>query len=174
MQALEIPQVEGLNSAAVDLFDPAHASKVLRAFGRAFGKLPDGELTDEQARFLNLSVQGLARDGKVVSVRLALFAEMMKGRPWTVAEGLEAVGGGREGVDRSFLLEETFNAPGRARRPTSRTSLPRGRARGGAPARAARIRGRMQPVERLRGPPRLRRPARRLPPALQILDGELR
>ena len=29
MQALEIPQLEGMNSAAVDLFDPSHARKVL-------------------------------------------------------------------------------------------------------------------------------------------------
>ena len=28
---------------------------------------------------------GLAQDGKVISVRLALFAEMVKGKPWTPA-----------------------------------------------------------------------------------------
>ncbi len=44
MRCLEIPQVEGLNSAAVDLFDPGHARKVLRAFGRAYGAVPEGEL----------------------------------------------------------------------------------------------------------------------------------
>lgn len=38
MQALEIPLVEGTNSAAVDLFDSDHALKVLAAFGRAYGQ----------------------------------------------------------------------------------------------------------------------------------------
>ena len=41
MQAMEIPLVEGRNSAAVDLFDLDHARKVLVAHGRAFGKLPE-------------------------------------------------------------------------------------------------------------------------------------
>ena len=35
---------------------------------------------------------GLAQDGKVVSVRLALFAEMVKGKPWEPTT-LEEVGG---------------------------------------------------------------------------------
>ena len=45
MNALEIPQVEGVNSAVVDLFDPSHARKVLRAFGLAYGRLPDQNLS---------------------------------------------------------------------------------------------------------------------------------
>src|SRR6202035_4737703 len=39
MRDLEVPLVEGHNSAAVDLFDLRHARKVLTAFGRAFGAL---------------------------------------------------------------------------------------------------------------------------------------
>jgi formylglycine-generating enzyme required for sulfatase activity len=46
-------------------------------------------------------------DGKIVCVRLALFAEMMKGRAWTPA-ALKQVGGA-EGVGATFL-EETFSA----------------------------------------------------------------
>ena len=53
------------------------------------------------------AVSGLAQEGKVISVRLALFAEMMKGKPWTPAS-LKAVGG-TEGVGITFL-EETFSA----------------------------------------------------------------
>src|SRR5207249_8236294 len=45
--------------------------------------------------------------GKVISVRLALFAEMVKGKPWTPAT-LRQVGGA-EGVGVTFL-EETFSA----------------------------------------------------------------
>ena len=52
-------------------------------------------------------MNGLAEEGKVISVRLALFAEMMKGKPWTPAT-LEEVGG-TKGVGVTFL-EETFSA----------------------------------------------------------------
>jgi serine/threonine protein kinase/formylglycine-generating enzyme required for sulfatase activity len=109
MRALEIRLVEGQNSAAVDLFDPDHARKVLEAFGRAFGKLPAsaGEPAREQPKFLEQAVSGLAQEGRVIPVRLALFAEMMKGKPWTPAS-LKAVGG-TVGVGITFL-EETFSA----------------------------------------------------------------
>jgi serine/threonine protein kinase len=62
LQALELPLLEGHNSAAVDLFDPDHARKVLAAFGQAYGRLGDlpENWTPEQARFLDLAVQGLA------------------------------------------------------------------------------------------------------------------
>ena len=110
MRDLEIRLVEGENSAAVDLFDPLHARKVLTAFGRAYGVLPEksSELTPDQQAFLDQSVAGLAQDGKVISVRLALFAEMVKGKPWTPATLREV--GGTEGVGVTFL-EETFSAP---------------------------------------------------------------
>ena len=41
MRDLEIRLVEGENSAAVDLFDLLHARRVLAAFGRAYGVLPE-------------------------------------------------------------------------------------------------------------------------------------
>jgi serine/threonine protein kinase/formylglycine-generating enzyme required for sulfatase activity len=107
MQAMEVRVLEGENSRLVDLFDPRHARKVLTAFGRAFGALPEKELTKEQGAFLDHAVVGLAQDGKVVSVRLALFAEMVKGKPWTPATLKEV--GGTEGVGVTFL-EETFTA----------------------------------------------------------------
>jgi len=109
MRDLEIRLVEGENSAAVDLFDPRHAKRVLAAFGRAYGILPEqpSEPSSEQEAFLDQSVAGLAQDGKVISVRLALFAEMVKGKPWVPAT-LRAVGG-TEGVGVTFL-EETFSA----------------------------------------------------------------
>ena len=91
----------------VDLFPLRHAEKVLTAFGRAFGVLPEGELSKEQKQFLEQAVSGLAQEGKVICVRLALFAEMMKGKAWTPAS-LRAVGG-TEGVGVTFL-EETFSA----------------------------------------------------------------
>src|SRR5262249_57136892 len=82
MQALEIRLVEGENSCAVDLFDLLHARKVLAAFGRAYGRLPEnlGQITKDQDAFVDQAVAGLAQDGKVISVRLALFAGMVKGQ----------------------------------------------------------------------------------------------
>jgi serine/threonine protein kinase/formylglycine-generating enzyme required for sulfatase activity len=109
MAALDIPIVQGQNFATVDLFDLLHARKVLAAIGRAYGRLPDnlGQSTKEQVAFLDQAVAGLAQDGKVISVRLALFAEMVKGKPWTPATLKEV--GGTEGVGVTFL-EETFAA----------------------------------------------------------------
>ncbi len=109
-QQLEVPIREGHNYALVDLFDPGHARKVLAAFGRAYGRLPEPPepLPAAAQAFLDQAVEGLAQDGKVIGVRLALFAEMMKGRDWTAAS-LRAVGG-TEGVGVTFL-EETFCSP---------------------------------------------------------------
>jgi serine/threonine protein kinase/formylglycine-generating enzyme required for sulfatase activity/energy-coupling factor transporter ATP-binding protein EcfA2 len=109
MRELEVRLVEAQNSAAVDLFPILHAEKVLTAFGRAFGTLPENvnEVNKEQKSFLTQSVAGLAEEGKVICVRLALFAEMMKGKPWTPTTLMEV--GGTKGVGVTFL-EETFSA----------------------------------------------------------------
>ena len=109
MRDLEIRLLEGENSVAVDLFDLDHARKVLAAFGRAFGRLPANasETSSDQKDFLKESVNGLAEEGKVISVRLALFAEMMKGKPWAPSTLKEV--GGTKGVGVTFL-EETFSA----------------------------------------------------------------
>jgi len=109
MKELEVRLLEGHNSAAVDLFPMRHAEKVLAAFGRAFGVLPDvsSRADKDQKRFLEQAVSGLAQEGKVVSVRLALFAEMMKNKTWTPATLKEV--GGTEGVGVTFL-EEKFSS----------------------------------------------------------------
>jgi serine/threonine protein kinase len=109
MGGLDIELLQGRNMALVDLFDPLHARKVLAAFGRAYGRLPDnrGSLDKEQDAFLDQAVAGLSQDGKVISVRLALFADMVKGRPWSPATLKEV--GGTAGVGVTFL-EETFSA----------------------------------------------------------------
>ncbi len=107
---LEVQLVQGQNFAAVDLFDIDHARKVLIAFGRAFGKLPESnrKISAEQREFVDQVVTGLAENGKVICVRLSLFAEMMKGKPWTTASLKEV--GGTQGVGVTFL-EETFSSP---------------------------------------------------------------
>jgi formylglycine-generating enzyme required for sulfatase activity len=105
LRELEVRIVEGDNFATVDLFDLEHARKVLATFGRAFGRLPEGPLTPDQERFVEQAAAGLAQEGKVVSVRLALFAEMVKGRPWTPTTLREVGGAGGVGV---AFLEETL------------------------------------------------------------------
>ncbi|MBI3865504.1 MAG: serine/threonine-protein kinase, partial [Planctomycetia bacterium] len=148
-QQLEIPVLEGHNYALVDLFDPDHAQMVLAAFGQAYGRLPESKsaFTPDQHAFLAQAVAGLAQDGRVISVRIALFADMMKGRAWTTAE-LRAVGG-TEGVGVTFL-EETFSA--KTAPPTHRLHQPAARAMLKAllPEAETDIKGQMQPVEKLR------------------------
>ena len=66
MGELEVPLVEGRNSAAVDLFPVRHAEKVLAAFGRAFGALPEhpGKLAREQRHFVEQAVAGPCPGGE--------------------------------------------------------------------------------------------------------------
>jgi hypothetical protein len=125
MRAVEVPIVEDRNFATVDLFDPCHARKVLAQFGRAFGAFGDAptELTREQDQFLDQAVAGLALDGKVIPVRLALVTEIMRTKPWAPST-LKKVGG-TEGVEaRSWKnpsgtwsptpsIDDTGKPPGR-------------------------------------------------------------
>jgi formylglycine-generating enzyme required for sulfatase activity len=68
------------------------------------GSFPD--VREEQKQFIEQAVSDLAEDGKVICVRLALFAEMVKGKLWTPATLQEI--GGAEGVGVAFL-QETFS-----------------------------------------------------------------
>lgn len=106
---LEIELVQGQNFTATDLFDLRHAKKILTAFGQVYGTLPDkiSEVTSNEKQFLQQAVAGLAEEGQVICVRLALFAEMMKGKVWTSAS-LKGMGGPK-GVGVAFL-EETFSS----------------------------------------------------------------
>lgn len=104
MSDVEAELIQGVNSAAIDLFNPKHAKKVLIAFGRAFGALTE-TLTQENHEFLDTSIRGLLQDGSIVSVQLAVFAEMIKGKPW-IPETLDRIGG-TNGIGVSFL-EDSF------------------------------------------------------------------
>jgi serine/threonine protein kinase len=107
MERLEIPLQEQRNAALLDRFDLLHARHVLAEFGRAFGRLPDNleELSSSQETFLDAAVEQLSEDGRVICVRLALFADLIKGRPWSRAV-LDEVGGAK-GLGVTFL-EDTF------------------------------------------------------------------
>jgi formylglycine-generating enzyme required for sulfatase activity len=172
-QELEIPLVEGRNLDLVDLFEPAHARCVLQLFGRAYGCLPadPAETTAEQRAFLDEAVAGLTRDGKVVPVRLSLFAEMMKGRPWT-PDSLRAVGG-TEGVGLTFL-QETFSAPGA--RPDRRAAEPAARGLLAAllPEPGSTIKGRVRSRAELLAASGLAGHPHRFERLLELLDHDLR
>lgn len=172
MQALEIPLVEGRNSLAVDRFDPDHARRVLAAYGRAYGRLPESSkaMTVDQHRFLDLAVQSLTEDHQVICVRLAVFADMMKGRPWTVTS-LDRVGG-EEGLGVAFL-EESFtvqNAP-----PAHQRHLTAARAvlQELAPERGSNIRGQRKSFETLLQASGYGDRPESFRSLLQILDNEL-
>jgi formylglycine-generating enzyme required for sulfatase activity len=107
---LPIDILQGRNAALVDLFDPIHARKVLAEFGRAYRRLPEDDraLTNDQESFLTQTIEGLRdQDGRVSPVRLAVFVEMVKGRPWSPATLKEI--GGTQGVGFAFL-EQTFSS----------------------------------------------------------------
>ncbi|WP_166831212.1 bifunctional serine/threonine-protein kinase/formylglycine-generating enzyme family protein [Thalassoroseus pseudoceratinae] len=106
---LEVRLVDGHNVALADLFDIDHTCRVLAAFGRAFQKLPENvtEMTPAHHEFIRQAANTLAEDGKVMCVRLALFAEMVKHQPWT-PETLRDIGGA-EGVGVAFL-EQTLGS----------------------------------------------------------------
>ena len=173
MDSLEVRLVQGENTAAVDLFDHRHAKKVLTAFGRAFAVLPEGAsaLTKEQDSFLDHAVAGLSQDGKIIPVRLALFAEMVKGKAWLLATLKEI--GGMEGVGVTFL-EETFAAATappqhryhqKAARAVLKTLLPES---------GSDIRGHMRSDADLLGASGYANSPKDFTDLLRLLDGELR
>lgn len=173
MDALDLPIVQGHNFATLDLFDVDHARRILERFGQAFGRLPSGPPgpSAEQARFLDAVASGLAANGKVVPVRLALFAEMIKGKPWAPATLAES--GGTDGVGVRFL-EEAFG---------SRSANPRHRAHERAardvlkallPGVGSDIKGRTRSYAELREASGLGRRPGEFDDLLRLLDAELR
>jgi hypothetical protein len=171
--ALEIHVGGGDNFGTVDLFDLRHAREVLAEFGRAFGRLPDDTagLTGEQAAFLDQAVAGLAEEGRVISVRLALFAEMLKSRPWTAAS-LRAMGGAA-GIGVAFL-EEALG--GRAANPVHRLHAPAARAvlQALLPQPGSDLKGTMRPRGRLLEVSGYVNRPREFDELLRVLDTELR
>tara|TARA_R110002049_G_scaffold309101_1_gene516877 strand:- start:15646 stop:18687 length:3042 start_codon:yes stop_codon:yes gene_type:complete len=105
--------VLGRNLVYVDPFARVHARKVLYEFGKAYEKLPiDGAaLTRRQNNFLDESVSYLIDDGGAAPIRLALFADLIKDKPWEVKTLRQF--GGAAGLGIAFL-NATFhskNAP---------------------------------------------------------------
>ncbi len=173
LRALEVRLVEGHNVALVDLFDLEHAHKVLAALGRAFFKLPEdpSETSPEQKEFLRQSVAGLAEEGKVVCVRLALFAEMMKAKPWTMA-ALKEVGGAK-GVGLAFL-EETFGSSLASPEHRYQQSAARAVLKELLPESGTDIKGQMKSYQALLEASGYARRPREFDDLIALLDSELR
>ena len=173
MHQLEVRLVEGENSALTDLFDLDHAIKVLGAFGRAFGRLPEkaADRTVEQRAFLKNAVSELAVEDRVICVRLALFAEMMKGKPWTPATLKEV--GGTAGIGAMFL-EETFSASTAPPEHRLHQNAARGVLRALLPASGTDIKGQMKShTELLEASGYANRPGD-FDDLIRILDSEIR
>ncbi len=173
MDDLEVELLKGQNTVAVDLFDPRHARQVLTAFGTAYGNLPDrmAEINRDQHAFLDQAITELAQDGKIISVRLALFAEMMKGKPWT-PETLRQVGG-TEGVGITFL-EETFSSPQANPKHRLHQKAAQAVLKALLPESGSDIRGQMRSDEELREASGYATSPRDFDDLIHILDPELR
>jgi hypothetical protein len=61
------------------------------------------DFTSQHEAFLDAAIEALADQGRVICVRLALFADLMKSRPWTPA-ALQTVGG-PQGLAVTYLAE---------------------------------------------------------------------
>jgi serine/threonine protein kinase/formylglycine-generating enzyme required for sulfatase activity len=173
MRALEIRLIEGENSALVDLFDPQHAKVVLAAFGRAYGALPAriSQFSPEHKAFIDKSVEGLTQGGKVVPVHLALFAEMVKAKPWTPAALKEV--GGTLGVGVTFL-DETFSAATAPPEHRLHEDAARGVLRALLPQGGTDIKGRMRSEPELKDASGYAAQPEEFAGLLRILDTELR
>lgn len=173
LRDLEVRLIEGENSALADLFDLDHARKVLGGFGRAFGKLPEtsADTSQDQREFLSEAVAGLAEEGKVICVRLALFAEMMKGKTWTPAVLKEV--GGTQGVGVTFL-EETFSASTAPPEHRYHQKAARAVLRVLLPDAGADIKGHMRSEAELLNASGYANHDRDFADLMRILDGELR
>lgn len=112
MESLEAGLERGTNTDIVDRFSLAHSRKVLQLFGEAYGHVvpEDEESRREYNEFLDAAVQELAEDDRVVSIRLALFAEMIKDKPWHKST-LDQFGGA-DGIGVAFLDEAFDSARG--------------------------------------------------------------
>lgn len=173
MHELDVELNLGRNAKLIDLFDTMHARKVLYEFGCSYGVLPRdvSQLNKSQRRFIREAVAGLAEQDRVVSVRLAIFAEMFRDRPWTVAE-LSRVGGA-QGVGYKFL-EGAFdsihsNPQNRALQREARLLL-----EALVPVGGQQIRGRMLPLETLRDACGMNNRPVEFNALLKVLDSDLR
>ncbi len=173
---LDTPLIDGENMAAVELFDADHARAVLVKFGRAYGRLPADPKPpglDAQA-FLDEAITGMAGPvGRVAPLRLSLFAEVVRRRPWTPAT-LQALGG-VDGIGVTFL--EEVLGPGSSAAPPTRRAHRATIVRvleALLPEASSTMKGKTQTVSALRQAAGLADRPEEFAEVLRILDGELK
>ncbi len=173
MADLEAELIPGQNIALVDLFAQRHAKKVLTLFGQAYGTLPDrsDDHSKDQHAFLDQAISGLSQDGKVVPVRLTLFAEMVRERSWSPATLREI--GGIEGVGLTFL-EETFSSPQANPKHRLHQKAAQAALKALLPETGTDIRGQMRSEGDLQRASGYTDRPREFTDLIHILDGELR
>src|SRR5205823_2128489 len=108
---------------------------------------------------------------KIVPVRLSLFAEMVKGKPWTPIT-LKA-GGGAEGIGVRFL-EETFGAPSAPPRQRLHQRAARAVLAALLPEQGTDLRGHMRAREDLLEASGYAQRAEQFDDLMRLLDAELR
>ena len=173
MRKLEVPLVEGLNSAHLDLFDARHARKVLTLFGQSYGCLPQPPepLSPQQEQFVAEAVAQLSQDGWVMPVRLAVFAEMMKAQEWN-ADTLQKLGGER-GIGVTYL-EQVFASPLAAPNHRRYRKAAEGVLRALLPEAGVELKGRGRTQHELRQASGLADKPERFNELIEILDSQLR
>ncbi|MCA9126732.1 MAG: protein kinase [Planctomycetales bacterium] len=107
-RTMETQLIEGENIASIDLFSTRHARTIMTRLGIAFGALAESGATEEQEQFIAKSVDLLAEDHLVVCVRLILYLEMIKSKPWGMENLQDAEEADQLGVQ---FLESTFAGP---------------------------------------------------------------
>jgi serine/threonine protein kinase len=109
MHLMETSLTDEENASNFPLMNKVHARRVLEGFGRAYEMLPSHgqELSPTHNSFLDVAIDELAQDATVLSVRIAMFAEVMKNYPWQ-KETLVGFGGVDGALSR--LLSDSFFA----------------------------------------------------------------
>jgi formylglycine-generating enzyme required for sulfatase activity len=173
MRLLDVPILLDHNCAMVDLFDLSHAAAVLKKLGIAYGQLPEppAVLSGAQQRFLRAAVQELAEGEQVISVRLSLFAQMIRSQPWE--RTMLTKPGGAAGVGVEFL-EETFSRPGSDIRYRQHEKAVRKILKQLLPESGADIKGSSQRLEDLQQASGYANRDRDFADLIKILDGELK
>lgn len=104
MNDSDVELLQSRNAAGIELFDRAHARRVLREFGRAYGCLPadpDPQAGAEADAFIDLVLDDMELDGRTMPLQIALFAEIAKSMPWRA--GTYRASGGRTAIGVAFL-----------------------------------------------------------------------
>ncbi len=170
MDQLEVPLVQNENCRVVNMFEPEFAKSILGKLGQAYGKF-DGPLSEDQTEFLNTAISQMTEHGKVVGARLALFAEALKNKEWTVAVLGDI--GGASGVGVSFL-NETFVDPSAPVRYRSLSRVIQKCLSALLPQSGSLLKGHMLPQSRLQEIVGGGKKAGQFGEILDILDKELR